>query len=130
MPPWYAASRHSSAAPVSSWAPNDTHDPNERTLTWRPDRPNLRYCMSAMPPTLRSPIRGPRSDRRRALAGGRVPRLAARAPAVGVRPRPSTALRRPRRGGRVRTRVAGGGRRGAGGRGGGGRGGGVAGPEE
>src|SRR5262245_47925308 len=57
MPPWYAASRHSTAAPVSSWAPNDTHDPNDRTLTWRPDRPNRRYCMSAMPPTLRSPSR-------------------------------------------------------------------------
>src|SRR5262245_14109250 len=41
-----AASRHSIAVSRPSWAPNDTHEPNESTLTWRPLRPRRRYSMT------------------------------------------------------------------------------------
>src|SRR3954470_19315472 len=42
----HAAAMQSRARPVSSCAPNDTHEPNDNTLTLRPDRPSLRYSMS------------------------------------------------------------------------------------
>src|SRR4051812_16693749 len=42
-----AAARQSRAMPVSSCVPNDTHEPKDRTLTCRPDRPRYR-CSIAM----------------------------------------------------------------------------------
>ena len=35
-----AAAMHSRAAPVSSWLPYVTHEPNESSLTLRPERPS------------------------------------------------------------------------------------------
>src|SRR5690554_4998106 len=43
MPPSQAAAMHSLAAPVSSWAPKETQEPKERTLTFRPERPRRRW---------------------------------------------------------------------------------------
>src|SRR5918995_6372992 len=52
-PASYAAARQSRARPTSSWGPNDTHEPNDSTLTLRPDRPSLRYSICfAMTPFL------------------------------------------------------------------------------
>jgi hypothetical protein len=52
MPPSHAAAMQSRALPVSSWVPKDTHDPKERRLTFRPERPRRRCGMSLMPRTL------------------------------------------------------------------------------
>ncbi len=38
----HAAAMHSRAAPVSSWFPYVTHEPNESSLTLRPQRPSRR----------------------------------------------------------------------------------------
>ena len=38
----HAAAMHSRAAPVSSWLPYVTHEPNESSLTLRPERPSRR----------------------------------------------------------------------------------------
>src|ERR1700722_12338775 len=36
----------STARPTSIWGPNVTQEPNERTLTFSPERPSRRYSMS------------------------------------------------------------------------------------
>src|ERR1035437_628661 len=90
-PASYAAARQSLALSPASWGPKLTHEPKERTLTLRPDRPRRRYCIS-MPrgygtgPMFRVHVRGrPVCDSccphpvqqpaRARAAGARTPRL-------------------------------------------------------
>src|SRR3546814_1339170 len=44
-PASWAASMQSRALPTSSWLPKLTQEPNDSTLTWRPDLPNRRCSM-------------------------------------------------------------------------------------
>jgi hypothetical protein len=41
-PASHAAAMHSRAAPPSSWLPYVTHEPNDSSLTFSPERPSLR----------------------------------------------------------------------------------------
>ena len=41
-----AAAMQSEASPMSIWSPKVTHEPKDSTLTFSPERPSLRYCIS------------------------------------------------------------------------------------
>ncbi len=44
-PPSYAAARQSRAVRPASWGPKLTHEPNDSTLSLRPEPPSRLYCM-------------------------------------------------------------------------------------
>src|SRR5690606_28480161 len=44
-PASYATARQSRACAPASWGPKLTHEPNDSTLTLRPDRPSRRYVI-------------------------------------------------------------------------------------
>src|SRR5438445_13247533 len=49
MPASYAVAMHARASATPICPLNDTHDPNDSTLTFRPARPNRRYSMVPHP---------------------------------------------------------------------------------
>src|ERR1035441_6297247 len=74
MPASYAAARQSRAVWPASCGPKLTQEPNERALTFRPERPRRRYCMSIA----RGYGTGPPDPRAHRASWARPPPLACR----------------------------------------------------